>query len=147
MQKANKQLFWWLGALVLGTVLGLLKVDSIDAACTFVATVYTRLFQFLAVPTVALAITTTLISFGKQRSTRKIFVHTITYTLLTTLVAALVGMGMYLLIAPENIPADVLGASGAAQETGLTFREHILSVIPNNVLQPFLSGKQRAKVI
>ena len=140
MQKANKQLFWWLGALVLGTVLGLLKVDWIDAACTFVATVYTRLFQFLAVPTVALAITTTLISFGKQRSTRKIFVHTITYTLLTTLVAALVGMGMYLLISPDNIPADVLGASGAAQETGLTFREHILSVIPNNVLQPFLSG-------
>ncbi len=140
MQKANKQLFWWLGALVLGTVLGLLKVDWIDAACTFVATVYTRLFQFLAVPTVALAITTTLISFGKQRSTRKIFVHTITYTLLTTLVAALVGMGMYLLISPDNIPTDVLGASGAAQETGLTFREHILSVIPNNVLQPFLSG-------
>ena len=140
MKKPNKQLFWWLGALVVGTVLGLLKVEWINAVCTFIATIYTRLFQFLAVPTVALAITTTLISFGKQRSTRKIFGHTITYTLLTTLVAALVGMGMFLLLAPENIPADVLGTAATTQETGLSFYDHIISVVPNNLVQPFLSG-------
>ena len=140
MKKPNKQLFWWLGALVVGTVLGLLKVEWINAVCTFIATIYTRLFQFLAVPTVALAITTTLISFGKQRSTRKIFGHTITYTLLTTLVAALVGMGMFLLIAPENIPADVLGTAATTQETGLSFYDHIILVVPNNLVQPFLSG-------
>ena len=81
MKTRNKQLFWWLGALVLGTVLGLLHVEAVDAVCKFIATLYTRLFQFLAVPTVALAIMTTLISFGRQRSTRKIFAHTITYTL------------------------------------------------------------------
>ncbi len=140
MKKPNKQLFWWLGALVAGTVLGLLKVEWIDTVCNFVATVYTRLFQFLAVPTVALAITTTLISFGRQRSTRKVFGHTIIYTLLTTLAAALVGLGMYLLIAPQNIPADVIGTATAAQEGSMTFRDHIISVIPNNLLQPFLSG-------
>ncbi|MCR5277724.1 MAG: dicarboxylate/amino acid:cation symporter [Bacteroidales bacterium] len=136
----RKQLFWWIGALVLGTVLGLLHLDWVDGICAFIATVYTRLFQFLAVPTVALAIMTTLISFGKQRSTRKIFGHTITYTLLTTLVAALVGMGMYFLIAPQNIPADVLGTATTAQEGGLSFRDHVISVIPNNVVQPLLSG-------
>ena len=52
-------------------------LKPVDAVCQFVATVYTRLFQFLAIPTVALAIMTTLISFGKQRSTRRIFAHTI----------------------------------------------------------------------
>ena len=140
MKKSNKQLFWWLGALVVGTVLGLLKVEGVNAVCDFIATVYTRLFQFLAVPTVALAITTTLISFGRQRSTRKIFGHTITYTLLTTFAAALVGLGMYLLIAPQNIPADVLGTATTSQESALSFRDHIISVIPNNLVQPFLSG-------
>ena len=107
----RKDIFWWLGALTVGTVLGLLGVDIINGICNFIATVYTRLFQFLAVPTVALAIMTTLISFGKQQSTRRIFGHTITYTLLTTLFAALVGMGMFLLIAPQNIPADILGSA------------------------------------
>ena len=140
MKPRNKQLFWWLGALVLGTVLGLLHNGAVDAVCNFLATVYTRLFQFLAVPTVALAITTTLISFGKQRSTRKIFAHTITYTLLTTFVAALVGLGLYLLIAPENLPPDMLSSASEVTSGGTSFYDHIISVIPNNVVQPFLSG-------
>lgn len=140
MKTRNKQLYWWLGALVLGTVLGLLHIGAVDAVCNFLATVYTRLFQFLAVPTVALAITTTLISFGRQRSTRKIFTHTITYTLLTTFVAALVGMGLYLLIAPENLPAEMLSSASEVNAGGTSFYDHIISVIPNNIVQPFLSG-------
>lgn len=136
----RKDIFWWLGALTVGTVLGLLGVDIINGICNFIATVYTRLFQFLAVPTVALAIMTTLISFGKQQSTRRIFGHTITYTLLTTLFAALVGMGMFLLFAPQNIPADILGSVSDTQNSSLSFLDHIVSVIPNNVIQPFLAG-------
>ena len=140
MKQSNKQLLLWIGALVLGTVLGLLHIGWIDAVCQFLATVYTRLFQFLAVPTVALAILTTLISFGRQRSTRKIFVRTLTYTLLTTLVAALVGLGMYRLIAPQNLPAQLLSSAGEAVEGSTSFYDHIISVIPNNIIQPLLSG-------
>lgn len=140
MKLQNRQLIWWLGALVLGTVLGLLHNGVVDAVCGFIATVYTRLFQFLAIPTVALAIMTTLILFGKQRSTRKIFLRTITYTLLTTFAAALVGLGLYLLIAPENLPAELISSTGQVDVGGTTFHDHIISVIPNNVIQPILSG-------
>ena len=140
MKKSNRQLIWWLGALVLGAVLGLLRSDAINAVCNFLATVYTRLFQFLAVPTVALAVMTTLISFGRQKSTKSIFLRTITYTLLTTFVAALVGMVMYKIIAPESIPQHMLSSQSAGVEGGTTFYDHIVSVIPNNIIQPFLSG-------
>ena len=140
MKESNKQLLWWLGALVLGTVLGLLHVGVVDAVCGFIATVYTRLFQFLAVPTVALAITTTLIMFGKQRSTRKIFLHTITYTFLTTFSAALLGMGLYLMIAPGNLPAELIKTAGQVDTGGTSFLDHVISVVPDNVVQPFLSG-------
>ncbi len=138
MKDSTKQLIWWIGALVLGVILGLLHSGAVDAVCKFIATVYTRLFQFLAIPTVALAIMTTLISFGRQASTRKIFTHTITYTLATTFVAALVGLGLYLLINPAPIPREML--SQPAPETDETFYEHIISTIPNNLVQPLLSG-------
>ena len=140
MKKSNKQLILWLGALVIGAVLGLLHNNAINATANFIATVYTRLFQFLAVPTVALAIMTTLISFGRQKSTRSIFLHTITYTLLTTLVAALVGMVLYRLIAPESIPQSMLSSVSSGVDSESTFYDHIVSVIPNNIIQPFLSG-------
>ena len=138
MKDSTKQLIWWIGALVLGVILGLLHNGAVDAVCKFIATVYTRLFQFLAIPTVALAIMTTLISFGRQASTRMIFTHTITYTLATTFVAALVGLGLYLLINPAPIPQEML--SQPAPKTDETFYEHIISTIPNNLVQPLLSG-------
>ena len=140
MKKSNKQLILWLGALVIGAVLGLLHNNAINATANFIATVYTRLFQFLAVPTVALAIMTTLISFGRQKSTQSIFLHTITYTLLTTFVAALVGMVLFKLIAPESIPQSMLSSVSSGVDTEGTFYDHIVSVIPNNIIQPFLSG-------
>ncbi|MBO7117730.1 MAG: dicarboxylate/amino acid:cation symporter [Bacteroidales bacterium] len=140
MKKSNRQLIMWLGALVLGAVLGLLHVKAIDATANFLATVYTRLFQFLAVPTVALAVMTTLISFGRQKSTRKIFLRTITYTLLTTLVAALVGLVMYKIVSPESIPREMLSSVSSGVDQNATFYDHIISVIPNNIIQPFLSG-------
>ena len=140
MKKENKQLIWWLSALALGVVLGLLHIPAVNAVCDFIATVYTRLFQFLAVPTVALAIMTTLISFGRQKSTRRIFTHTLTYTLLTTFAAALVGLGLYLLVSPDPIPHTMLSSSAADVENSTTFYDHVVSVVPDNVVQPVLSG-------
>ena len=140
MKKANKQLIWWLGALALGVVLGLLRSKGVNAVCDFIATVYTRLFQFLAIPTVALAIMTTLISFGRQSSTKRIFTHTLKYTLLTTFAAALVGLGMYLLVAPDAIPQSMLSSSASGVGNDTTFYDHVVSVVPDNVVRPLLSG-------
>ena len=110
---------------------------------TFTATVYTRLFQFLAVPTIVLAITTTLASIGTQKDTGRIFRHAVTYTLLTTIAAASVGLILYLLIRPGNLPAQmVAGGQGAIPKTlgGETYYDHILAVVPNNLVQPFLEA-------
>lgn len=139
MTSSNKQLLIWLAAIFIGAVAGLLHAGWIDASANFIATVYTRLFQFLAVPTVALAITTTLISFGRQGSTRKIFLHTLVYTTLTTLAAALVGMFLYLIIRPGNLPSGMIPAEASVASES-TFYDHIVSVIPDNVVRPFLEG-------
>lgn len=141
--KNRRQLMLWIGALAVGAVLGTLGLHGLDALMTFVATVYTRLFQFLAVPTIVLAITTTLASIGTQKDTGRIFRHAVTYTLLTTFAAAAVGLILYLLIRPGNLPAQmVAGGQGAIPKTlgGETYYDHILAVVPNNLVQPFLEA-------
>ena len=141
--KNRRQLVLWIGALVVGAVLGMLGQQGLNALMTFIATVYTRLFQFLAVPTIVLAITTTLASIGTQKDTGRIFRHAVTYTLLTTIAAAAVGLILYLLIRPGNLPAQmVAGGQASIPKTlgGETYYDHILSVIPNNLVQPFLEA-------
>ena len=143
---AESQNFWlWLGALVIGTVLGMLGVGWIDSVTNFVATIYTRLFQFVAIPTIALAVTTTLARFGTQKDTGRIFRHTLTYTLLTTVAAAAVGMLLYRFIAPDNLPLDDIqgdtGIDSVKQELGdASYMDYIIGIVPDNVLRPMVEG-------
>ena len=137
-----RQFALWTAALALGAVLGSLGLTRLDGFMNFVASAYTRLFQFIAVPTIALAVATTLASLGARRSTGRLFLHTITYTLLTTFAAALVGLALYLAIKPGNLPAEVVAQNAAATDSYVpeTFYGHVLSVIPNNMVHPFLAG-------
>ena len=137
-----KQITIWIGALLLGAVLGVLGIHWLDQLMTFVATVYTRLFQLLAVPTIVLAVITTFATFGSQGSGR-IFSRTLLYTLLTTVSAALVGAVLYVLIAPGNIELSQLSSlhtPPSSLQPQTSYFDHLLSVIPNNIVKPFLEG-------
>lgn len=142
-KKQTKQLVLWIGALAIGAVLGMFGIGWLNGLMNFIATVYTRLFQLLAVPTIALAVTTTLASLGNQADTGKIFRHALTYTMLTTIAAAAVGLVLYNIIAPGNLPAALVqsGMADVPQNLGETsYYDHILGVIPNNIVKPFAEG-------
>ena len=109
-----KKTIIWIGALVVGAVLGLLGLGWLNDVMDFVATVYTRLFQLLAVPTIVLAVITTFATFGSKGSGR-IFGRTLIYTLLTTFAAAAVGALLYVVVAPGNLP-EALSAEGTQEE-------------------------------
>ena len=135
-----KQAIIWIGALIVGAVLGLLGLGWLNDVMDFVATVYTRLFQLLAVPTIVLAVTTTFATFGSKGSGR-IFGRSLIYTLLTTFAAAAVGALLYVVVAPGNLPAeDICSTQPSNISPQTSFYDHILNVIPNNIVKPFLEG-------
>ena len=140
----GRQLVLWIAALVVGGFLGCMGIAQINELFSFIAAVFTRLFQFIAVPTIALAVITTLSELGADKNTKSIFAHAVTYTLLTTFAAAFVGLALYLWVAPGNLPAEVIGRGAAdvpLEKLGsLSYYNHFLTVVPNNMLQPFLSG-------
>ena len=141
-----KRTLIWIGALVVGAVLGLLGLGWLNDVMNFVATVYTRLFQLLAVPTIVLAVITTFATFGSKGSGR-IFGRTLIYTLLTTFAAAAVGAVLFMLIAPGNLDLSNLSLDktiGAPAPQGdleeVSYYSHVISIIPNNIVRPFLEG-------
>ena len=137
----------WIAALLGGAILGLWGIAWLDEVMNFVATIYTRLFQLLAVPTIVLAVITTFATFGSSGS-GKIFGRTLIYTLLTTFAAAAVGAALYILVAPGNLPFEVITAKGDAVANSTLYTlhsqpsyvDHLLSIIPNNIVRPFLEG-------
>ena len=140
----------WIGALVVGAILGLLGLDRINDLMDFIATVYVRLFQLLAVPTIVLAITTTLATLGSGPDAGRIFRHTISYTLLTTIVAAAVGLLLYVIIAPGNMQLPVadselpiagsqLSAQLSAGVIADSLGKYVAVVLGGNLLQSWES--------
>ena len=138
-----KKVIIWIGALVIGAVLGVLGIHALDQTMNIIATVYTRLFQLLAVPTIVLAVITTFATFGSNGSGR-IFGRTLTYTLLTTFAAAAIGALLYVIIKPGNLPLADIAQSDNSQfstlNSELSYFDHILGVVPNNIVRPFLEG-------
>ena len=130
-----------IGALVVGAILGILGIAWLDEAMNFVATIYTRLFQLLAVPTIVLAVITTFATFGSKGS-GKIFGRTLSYTLLTTFAAAAVGAVLYVIIAPGNLPLETINDASQASAINpqTSYVDHLISIIPNNIIKPFLEG-------
>ena len=136
-----KKTLIWIGALIVGALLGLLGIGWLNTVMDFIATVYTRLFQLLAVPTIVLAVITTFATFGSQGS-GKIFGRTLTYTLLTTFAAATVGAILFVLVAPGNLPLEAITNSADYTDNApqTSYIDHLISIIPNNIVRPVLEG-------
>ena len=140
----HRQMLLWIGALVVGAAIGMAQVGWIDNIMAFIASVYTRLFQLLAVPTIVLAVITTLSTLGGQKDSGRIFRTALKYTILTTVAAAAVGLILYIIVAPGNLPSNLINKIGdVSQSIGVaetSYTEHFLSVVPNNIVRPFLEG-------
>ena len=140
----HRQMLLWIGALVVGAAIGMAQVGWIDNIMSFIASVYTRLFQLLAVPTIVLAVITTLSTLGGQKDSGRIFRTALKYTILTTVAAAAVGLVLYIIVAPGNLPSNLINKIGDVSESigvaETSYTEHFLSVVPNNIVRPFLEG-------
>ena len=128
--KQGKQIIIWISALIAGAILGCLGISFLNRVFNFVAEVFTRLFQFIAVPTIALAVITTLSELGAKKNTGKIFAHTITYTLLTTFCAALISLILYIIFTPDNIILNNAAQNVLPKSLStLSYSGYLLSII------------------
>ena len=139
-QQRLKSVLFYSAGIILGIVCGFMDHPFIQDLMDFIATVFTRLFSFIAVPIIALSLINTLAKLGKGKESGLIFRRTIFYTLLTTIIAACVAALLFKLLKPANLPAEVVGKADLDVVQNTTYFDHIISVIPNNLLQPFVSG-------
>ena len=136
---------FYLIAIVLGIVNGVWGSSATQSFADFIATMFIRLFKFVAIPIIAVSIISTLSSISKSRSSGRIFRHTIFYTLFTTILAATLAAILYEVFSPGIVSASISGAAAAplssvANAGGAGYLKYIESVIPDNILAPFLSA-------
>lgn len=129
---------FYLVAIVLGVVNGFYGTAFTHSVGDFVSSVFIKLFKFISIPIIAVSIISTLASISKSSESGRIFRHTIFYTLMTTILAAVLAAGLYLLFSPANValPDGATAPAAVAEKSYFAY----VSVIPDNFLAPFLSA-------
>lgn len=132
----------YLVAIVLGLVNGLWGSQFWQTVGQFISDIFIRLFRFIAIPIIAVSIISTLATISRSKESGKIFRHTIFYTLFTTVLAASLAAVLFVLYAPANVALTGTASQpeALANIQGQSYFSYIESVIPDNIIAPFLSA-------
>lgn len=135
---------WWLKPafiyslmIVLGLFAGFSDSALLKALGLFVADVFIRIFKCISLPIIALSIIVTLSNYRTEIGMQKIWRRAMTYTLATTMIAALVSCLLYIVIHPGLVTL-YHPAHNMVQAGGVTYLEHLSHLIPTNLISPFL---------
>lgn len=114
----------------------------ISVICDKVSDLFLRLMKLLCLPIVFLSIATTISKLNALGEKRKEFVCIFSYTLLTTVIAAIIGLIMFLGLFGRN-PGNVVHSIQGEPEQELSFLEfanHLETLIPTSIFEPFIHG-------
>lgn len=126
------------GSLLLGLGLGCCQSSLIFLCAEVTAGVFLKLLRLLSLPLVFLAIGSTITSAGSFSTVLSLGKTILYYTLLTTIVSAFVGLGLFILIRPVMTIQSTILLADAANTSG--YLETLSKTIPSNILEPFLEN-------
>ncbi|MDF2578188.1 MAG: aaaT [Chlamydiales bacterium] len=128
--------------IILGLVTGYLRVDFLLEASHVVSNLFLNLLKLISLPIVFLSITSTLSGMRGWEEMKLLGKKVLTYTLLTTIVAATIALILFLVIDPAARKTELATTVAeelihAPQRSYLSF---VLQIIPSNIIAAFLEN-------
>jgi len=134
-------------AFALGTAAAYFDVPLTGPIAQFISESFIRFLKLLSLPLIFLSISSTILNIESLDSVKRLFRKVLTFTLLTTFIAATVGLALFILIDPAKAPLAEAGtlASGTIP-SGSPF-SYLLTIIPDNIVDPFLHNNVLAVIL
>ncbi len=133
-------------AFVIGIGTGLLDLPSLLGLAQAVSDITVKIMKFIALPLLFLSVVSSSAHFQNFNQIKRLGIRIFKYTLFTTLVAALVAEGMYLLVSPYLLGGSGLSAGSSSVTGSKGFFATILTMVPDNFVGMFLSNNVIAVV-
>jgi Na+/H+-dicarboxylate symporter len=144
LKLATKIIIGLIVGAIVGLILNLVSPDLFKTLNTFLFTplgkIFLNLINMLVVPIVFFSITLGVAGLGDPKKLGRIGFKTITFFLVTTAIAIIIGLTLASVIQPGNIGTfDTEGAEFEAGEAPST-AETLLNIIPTNPIKAFAEG-------
>lgn len=127
-------------AMVLGAGLGFLDLSFVNGASETTSQLFLRLLQLVSLPLIFLAIASTISGMRDFQEMQKMGRKVVTYTLVTTVLAAAVALALYLFLDPAH--AVVTGADGMKEQLTpqASYLSFLKNIIPANLVHAFVES-------
>ena len=123
-------------AILLAIIAGYLHIPFIYSIATSVSDVFINLLKLVSVPIIFLSIVSTVSGMDNVEEFKKLGKKVVKYTLMTTFIASVVALLVFLAIDPARSVMHVQGLPLVEHDqTG--YFTYLLQVIPSNFVQPF----------
>lgn len=126
-------------AVVLGICSGLFQIPFLLDIAQVISDCFIRLLKLVSLPIIFFSIVSTASGMASVEEVKRLGKRVLGYTLLTTVVAATVALALFQLIDPVATDTAALSPSIAVAHPS-SYWEHLLGVIPTNVVEPFLNN-------
>lgn len=123
-------------ALLLGGILGFFDLPFVVSLADVISKLFINMLKLISLPMIFLAIVSTLSRMTSLSEAGVLLRRILTYTVATTLIAATIGMILFLIIQPVNL-GEAVGVAVPKQGNYLSF---LMKIIPENPVQPFLEN-------
>lgn len=123
-------------ATVLGLLAGYLNLPSIDATADAISEIFINLLKLVSLPIIFLSIVSTASGMDSVNEIKSLGKRVIKYTLLTTIIAASVALGLFVLIDPVSTSLSSQALNEVQAQQG-SYYSYLIKSIPSNIVQPF----------
>jgi Na+/H+-dicarboxylate symporter len=123
--------------IALGIASGASDIVFLKDLGLLVSDLFIKVFKCISLPIISLSIIVTLANYKANGVMNGVWHRTIKYTFITTIIAASISCGLYLLIDPNTVQVQ-LAAATAKSTNSLGYLAYLEHIIPTNLLSPFL---------
>lgn len=126
-------------ALIAGILCGLYPHPAIIAAANAIALMFVNLLKFISLPLIFLAIVSTITQMASKSELKHYGGKVLKYTLLTTIIAATVGLGLFIWIDPVAVASEFTVVEAGVVPHG-SYWDYLIASVPSNLITPFSEG-------
>lgn len=124
-------------ALLLGILAGSFPSTFIVTLSKTISDLFLRLLKLISLPMIFLAIVSTMTQMKNLSEAKVLLKKILKYTIATTIVAAAIGLLLFLLINPNS--ASLTGPTEAIKPGG-SYLNFLTTLIPSNLIEPFIEN-------
>lgn len=126
-------------AAVLGLLLGWADFAPVNGFAYAVSELFIRFLKLVSLPIIALSLLATASGMDDLYEFKWLGLRIIRYTFLTTLLAAVVALFLFLLIDPV-FPYQDLDISASIKNDKTSYLDYLLRSVPSNIVKPFVDN-------